>query len=62
MPIIKELEELLPFVADMEEKYQHKAAKDLRRWIVFDEEAKTMTWQERGKLFLMDYHKRTARK
>lgn len=54
MPLIKELEDLMPLVADMREEYQQEAAEGLRRIIVSDDYCKGMTQEEALKLMLLD--------
>ena len=46
MPLIKEFEDLLPLVAEMDEKHQRWLAGSVRAFILLDEDFRTMSKEE----------------
>lgn len=62
MPLSKEIADLLPLVAEMDDRHQKDAAKWLRRVIVADDYCKGMTRKEALTLMLLDLQKIQGRR
>lgn len=49
MPLIKELEDLMPLLGEMDKYSQKRAAQELRDLVMIDEGYRTMTFKENAK-------------